>query len=49
MDPTQLMELDLDAVKNSLGVSADVERLTYKDLRARRDIIQKRLQGKELS
>lgn len=49
MDPTQMMELDLDAVKNSLGLDTEIERLTYKDLRARREMIQKRLQGKELS
>ncbi|MFZ4514822.1 MAG: ABC1 kinase family protein [Acidimicrobiia bacterium] len=49
MDPTQFVDLDLDAVKNSIGVAADVESLTFRDLRERRDMIRKRLGGRELA
>ena len=37
------VEVNLDGVKASLGVDQTVERLTYRDLQARRDLIQKRM------
>jgi len=42
VDPTAV-EFNLDGVKASLGVDASTETLTYRDLQARRDLIQKRM------
>ena len=42
VDPTTY-NVDLTSVKASLGLEADVDRLTYKDLQARRELIQKRM------
>ena len=42
IDP-DAVEFDLTAVKASLGLEADVDRMTYKDLQARRDLIQRRM------
>ncbi|MFM8311419.1 MAG: ABC1 kinase family protein [Ilumatobacteraceae bacterium] len=37
------VELNMDGVKAGLGVDTSVDRLTYRDLQARRDLIQKRM------
>ncbi|HEY3486322.1 MAG TPA: AarF/UbiB family protein [Ilumatobacteraceae bacterium] len=37
------IEIDLDGVKAGFGLDPTVERLTYRDLRARRELIQKRM------
>jgi ubiquinone biosynthesis protein len=42
VDPTTY-SVDLTSVKATFGLEADVERLTYKDLQARRELIQKRM------
>ena len=42
IDPTAV-EFDMTGVKAQLGLEADVDQLTYKDLQARRDLIQKRM------
>lgn len=42
VDPTAV-EFDMAGVKASLGLDSDVDRITYKDLQARRDLIQKRM------
>jgi len=42
VDPTSV-EFDMSGVKATLGLDSDVERITYKDLQARRDLIQKRM------
>ena len=42
-------EFDMDGVKAGMGLGDDVERLTYRDLQARREIIRKRLEGRRLS
>jgi ubiquinone biosynthesis protein len=42
IDPNAV-EFDLTGVKASLGLEADVDRMSYKDLQARRDLIQKRM------
>ena len=42
MDPTTFT-VDLDGVKASLGVDVSTDRLTYRDLQARRELIQKRM------
>ena len=39
----QAVEINMDGVKASLGVDNSVERLTYRELQARRDLIQKRM------
>lgn len=42
VDPTAV-EFDMAGVKATLGLDADVDRISYKDLQARRDLIQKRM------
>ncbi|NDE58965.1 MAG: AarF/ABC1/UbiB kinase family protein, partial [Acidimicrobiia bacterium] len=42
VDPNAV-QFDMSSVKASLGLDADVDRMTYKDLQARRDLIQKRM------
>jgi len=42
IDHTQV-EINLDSVKAGLGVSSDTERMTYRDLQKRRELIQKRM------
>ncbi|MFM7047650.1 MAG: ABC1 kinase family protein [Actinomycetota bacterium] len=42
IDHTQV-EINLDSVKAGLGVSNDVNRMTYRDLQKRRELIQKRM------
>ena len=42
IDHTQV-EINLDSVKAGLGVSSDVNRMTYRDLQKRRELIQKRM------
>ncbi len=37
------VEIDMDGVKAGFGVDSDTERLTYRELQARRDLIQKRM------
>jgi ubiquinone biosynthesis protein len=44
IDATTLA-VDLDGVKASLGVDTHVEQLTYRDLQARRNLIQKRMKS----
>ena len=39
------MQVDLDSVKAGLGVDLSTERLTYRELQARRDLIQKRMRS----
>jgi ubiquinone biosynthesis protein len=42
LDPSAY-EVDLTAMKSSIGIEADVEAMTYRDLQARRALIQQRL------
>jgi len=42
IDPNAV-EFDMTGVKASLGLDADVDRMTYRDLQARRDLIQRRM------
>jgi ubiquinone biosynthesis protein len=42
VDPSAV-EFDMSGVKATLGLDSDVERIMYKDLQARRDLIQKRM------
>ena len=42
VDPTAV-EFDMSSVKASLGLEENVDRMTYKDLQARRELIQKRM------
>ena len=37
------MALDMDGVKASFGVDSATDQLTYRDLQARRELIQKRM------
>ena len=42
-------EFDMDGVKAGFGISDDIDRLTYRDLQERRELIRKRLEGRSLS
>jgi ubiquinone biosynthesis protein len=42
--PTEMPEVDLDAIRASFGVTEPVERLTYRDLQERRELIRRRLE-----
>lgn len=42
-------KFDKDAVKAGMGLGDDVDRLTYRDLQDRREVIRKRLEGRKLS
>ncbi|MGH9115233.1 MAG: ABC1 kinase family protein [Acidimicrobiales bacterium] len=42
VDPRQ-QAVDLDGMRASLGVTSDVERMTYRDLQARRELIRRRM------
>jgi len=44
VDPSAV-EFDLDGVKASMGLEADVNSITYKELQERRALIQKRMQA----
>ncbi|MCZ7528310.1 MAG: AarF/UbiB family protein [Acidimicrobiia bacterium] len=43
LDPARPVELDIDAVRASLGVGDQVERLTYRDVQRRRETVRERL------
>ena len=43
IDPRQ-HAVDLDGMRAQLGVTSDVERMTYRDLQARRELIRKRME-----
>ena len=43
VDPRQ-QAIDLDGMRAQLGVAPDVERMTYRDLQARRELIRKRME-----
>ena len=44
MDPASLPEIDLEGIRASFGVTEPVERLTYRELQDRRELIRKRLE-----
>ncbi len=43
LDPATPANIDVDAVKASFGVAPETERLTYRDVKARRDLIRRRM------
>lgn len=42
--PTDMPEIDLDGIRASFGVTEQVERLTYRELQQRRELIRRRLE-----
>jgi ubiquinone biosynthesis protein len=48
IDPTAI-EIDLAGVKNSIGVDAGTEQLTYRELRERRELIRSRFEKRGIS
>ncbi|GIU86111.1 MAG: hypothetical protein KatS3mg009_0626 [Acidimicrobiia bacterium] len=46
IDPSVAAQFDADAIKAAMGLSRDVERLTYRDVQARREVIRSRLEEK---
>ncbi len=47
-DP-EAWKFDMDGVKAGFGLGDDVERLTYRDLQERREVIRRRLEGRKLA
>ena len=45
LDPSVANQFDMDAIKAAMGVP-DVEKLTYREVQERRDIVRKRLEEK---
>ena len=45
IDPKTAAQFDMDAIKAAMGVP-DVEKLTYREVQERREIVRKRLEGK---
>ena len=43
LDPSAPAEVDVDAISDLYGLTPDVERVTYRDLRARRELIARRM------
>ena len=43
LDPSAPVELDLDAVRASFGIADEVDHLTYRDVRRRRETIRRRM------
>jgi ubiquinone biosynthesis protein len=44
IDPAVTNEFDMDAIKAAMGISKDVEKLTYRDVQDRREVIKSRLE-----
>ncbi|MGQ0826358.1 MAG: ABC1 kinase family protein [Actinomycetota bacterium] len=44
LDPKVANDFDMDAIKAAMGISRDVEKLTYRDVQDRREIIKSRLE-----
>jgi ubiquinone biosynthesis protein len=44
MDPALLPQIDLEGIRASFGVTEPVERLTYRELQERREVIRRRLE-----
>ena len=44
MVPTEMPKIDLDGIRASFGVTEPVERLTYRELQERRELIRRRLE-----
>jgi ubiquinone biosynthesis protein len=43
IDPRHL-EIDLESIKGSMGLTNDVDSITYRDLQERREVIRKRME-----
>jgi ubiquinone biosynthesis protein len=46
IDPAIVSQFDMEAIKAGMGVGAEVERLTYRDVQERREILRERLEQK---
>jgi len=46
IDPALAAQFDVDAIKAAMGLSPDVEKLTYRDVQARREVIRSKLEEK---
>jgi ubiquinone biosynthesis protein len=46
IDPSIVNQFDMDSIKAGMGVGTDVERLTYRDVQERREILRERLESK---
>ncbi|MDZ4828194.1 MAG: AarF/UbiB family protein [Actinomycetota bacterium] len=46
IDPEIVAQFDMDSVKAGMGIGADVEKLTYKEVKERREIVKQRLDEK---
>ena len=46
IDPELVSQFDMDSIKAGMGLGADVERLTYREVQQRREVIRERLEEK---
>jgi ubiquinone biosynthesis protein len=46
LDPATANQFDINSIKAAMGLAADVEKLTYRDVQQRRDVIRERLEEK---
>ncbi len=46
IDPDLVSQFDMDSIKAGMGLGADVERLTYREVQQRREVIRERLEEK---
>jgi ubiquinone biosynthesis protein len=46
LDPEHQFEIDMGSVRGAMGISDEIDSLTYADVKARRDLIAQRMQGR---
>ena len=46
LDPDHRFELDMGSVRGAMGIADEIDSLTYADVKARRDLIAQRMQGR---
>ena len=46
LDPEHRFEIDMGSVRGAMGIADEIDSLTYADVKARRDLISQRMQGR---
>ncbi|MFM7061546.1 MAG: ABC1 kinase family protein [Actinomycetes bacterium] len=47
LDPEHRFEIDMGSVRGAMGIADEIDSLTYADVKARRDLIAQRMQGRK--
>jgi ubiquinone biosynthesis protein len=47
LDPEHRFEIDMGSVRGAMGIADEIDTLTYADVKARRDLIAQRMQGRK--